>query len=134
MTNRRLLLTVLFTFTLALAVLMTPPHVRAAEEQAVIVTIKLRSGDMGSSEERERISALEDQLSEVIKTSSVGEFDGDEYANGTCTIYMYGPSAERLFTATLPILKKFRAPLGSYVLKRYGKPGAKQDRVELTGN
>jgi len=47
-------------------------------------------------------------------------------------VYMYGPSAERLFAAVLPVLKKFRAPKGSYVVKRYGKPGARQDRIALS--
>jgi hypothetical protein len=45
---------------------------------------------------------------------------------------MYGPSAERLFTSVLPVLKKFRAPKGSYVVKRYGEPGARQDRIALS--
>jgi hypothetical protein len=40
-------------------------------------------------------------------------------------------SWERLFTAAHPMLKKFHAPSGSYVIKRYGKPGAKQDRDAL---
>src|SRR5690349_23794438 len=73
MTSGRSILLALLTFASAAVVLMTPPRVRAAEEQAVIATIKLRSGNMGSSEERERISALEDQLSDAIKNSSVGE-------------------------------------------------------------
>lgn len=106
--------------------------VNASEEQAVIATIKLNSRDMGSTEERQRITALEDQLSDAIKRSSTGEFDGDEYGGGVCTVYMYGPSAERLFAVVLPVLKKFRAPKGSYVVKRYGKPGAKQDRIALS--
>jgi hypothetical protein len=116
----------------AFRVFRAPRAVNAAEEQAVIATIKLNSGDMGSTEERQRITALEDQLSDAIKRSSAGEFDGDEYGGGVCTVYMYGPSAERLFAAVLPVLKKFRAPKGSYVVKRYGKPGAKQDRVALS--
>jgi hypothetical protein len=106
--------------------------VNAAGEQAVIATIKLNSGDMGSAEERQRITALEDQLSDAITRSSTGEFDGDEYGGGGCTVYMYGPSAERLFAAVSPVLKNSRAPKGSYVIKRYGKPGAKQDRVALS--
>ncbi|HYL15656.1 MAG TPA: hypothetical protein VEV41_21660 [Terriglobales bacterium] len=114
--------------------LRTCRAVSAAEEQALIATIKLRTGDMGSSDERKRIIALEDQLSDAIEHAAAGQFDGDEYGGGVCTIYMYGPSAERLFTVTIPILKKFRAPAGSYVIKRYGKPGAKQDRVELGGD
>lgn len=116
-----------------LIVLMAPQPVAAAAEQAVIATIRIRSGSMGSTEERNRIFALENQLSEAIRKSSAGEFDGDEWGDGVCTIYMYGPSAERLFAVTLPILKKFGAPQGSYVVKRYGKPGAKQDRTELSG-
>ena len=104
----------------------------AAEEQALIAVIKLRSGGMGSTEERDRIFALEDQLSDAIKQAAAGEFDGDEYGGGVCTLYMYGPSAEQLFTVTSPILTKLHAPAGSYVIKRYGKPGKKQDRVELS--
>ena len=116
---------------LRFSVLKSPRIVDAADEQALIVSIRLRSGDMGSSDERQRIRTLEDQLSAAIKDSGLGEFDGDEFGNGVCTIYMYGPSADRLLTAVQPILKKFRAPAGSYLIKRYGKPGAKQERIPL---
>jgi len=103
----------------------------AADEQAVIVKIRLNSGDMGNSEERKQILILEDQLAAAIKGSGAGDFDGDEFGSGFCTIYMYGPSADRLFAVVQPVLKKFRAPAGSYVIKRYGKPGAKQERVAM---
>lgn len=131
MKARTLILFVLLLAPGAWRLLRTPTIASAAEEQAVIATIKLNSGDMGSTKERQRITALEDQLSDIIKRSSTGEFDGDEYGGGVCTVYMYGPSAERLFAAVSPALKKFRAPKGSYVVKRYGKPGAKQDRISL---
>jgi hypothetical protein len=107
---------------------------KAAEEQALIVTIKLRSGGMSDAEERQRILALEDQLSAAIKESGAGEFDGDEFGEGVCKSYMYGPSAERLSSLARPILKKFRPPAGSYLIKRYGKPGSKQDRVAIGGD
>lgn len=106
--------------------------VNAADEQAVIVNIRLTSGDMGNPEERKRIVALEEQLAAAIKESGAGDFDGDEFGNGFCTIYMYSPSADRLFTVVQPVLKKFHAPAGSYLIKRYGKPGAKQ-RVDIGG-
>jgi len=86
---------------------------------------------MGSDEERHRIRKLEDQLSAAIKKTSSGEFDGDEYGNSACTIYMYGPSADQLFNALQTILIEFKLPNGSYAIKRYGKPGAKQDRIPL---
>ena len=105
--------------------------VNAADEQAVIVNIRLTSGDMGNAEEHRRIAALEEQLVAAIKEAGAGEFDGDEFGNGFCTIYMYSPSADRLFTVVQPVPKKFHAPTGSYLIKRYGKPGAKQERVEI---
>ena len=125
-------LIVFFSLLLETSWIVRPSRpVNAAEEQALIATIKLRSGDMGSSEEPRHIVALEHELSEAIKQSAVGEFDGDEYGGGVCDIYMYGPSAERLLWVTLPLLEKFHPPAGSYVTKRYGRPGAKEDRIEL---
>jgi len=136
MSARALILFVFLVPLLSLGALwmMTPPAATAAEEQALIATIKLHSGDMGSADERARIIALENQLSDAIKNAAAGDFDGDEYGEGACTIYMYGPSADRLLTVTLPVLKKFRAPAGSSVIKRYGKPGAKQERISLSGD
>ncbi|PYV69212.1 MAG: hypothetical protein DMG96_34585 [Acidobacteria bacterium] len=46
---------------------------QAADEEALIAAIKLRSGDMGTEQERDRISALEQQLSKAIKNSSAGD-------------------------------------------------------------
>jgi hypothetical protein len=114
-------------------VIAPPRVVIAAEEQAIIITIPLHSGDMGDAEEHKHILALENELSAAIKDSGAGEFDGDEFGKGVCTIYMYGPSAERLSSVALPILKKFHPPSGSSLIKRYGKPGSKQDRVAIDG-
>jgi hypothetical protein len=78
--------------------------------------------------------ALEEQLATAIKEARAGDYDGDEFGSGFCTIYIYGPNADSLFTAVQPVLKKFHAPVGSYLIKRYGKPGAKQERVEISVN
>jgi hypothetical protein len=91
----------------------------------------LRSGEMGDKKERARILELEHQLSQAIERSSTGEVDGDEFGGGTCTIYMYGPSAEELFSVTWPILTAFRAPSGSYVIKRRGRSDTPGDRISL---
>jgi hypothetical protein len=124
------LLIVLLSFV-GLRLYKTSHTAAAAEQQAVISKLKLVASPMGGEEERKRISALEDQLANAIKQSSSGDFDGDEYGDGFCTIYMYGPSAERLYTSVQPTLKSFRAASGLYVIKRYGKAGSKQDRITL---
>jgi hypothetical protein len=105
----------------------------ADEEYALIVTITLRSGGMGDRTERERIIALEHELSDAIENSSAGELDGDEYGGGTCTIYMYASDAERLLSVTLPILKRFHAPQGSYVVARHGNSNEKEHRIPIDG-
>jgi hypothetical protein len=102
-----------------------------AEEQALIVKIPLQSGDFGDTEERQHIATLEEQLIAAIKESGSGEFDGNEFGNGVCTLYLYGGSAEQLYTVAQPILNNFQLPPGSHVIRRYGKPGSKQDRLAL---
>jgi len=104
------------------------------EAEGLIVTIILRSGGMGDKEERGRIISLEHQLSAVIENSSAGEFDGDEYGGGTCTMYMYGPSAERLLALTLPVLIAFHPPAGSYAIKRCGSSAEDEHRIPLDSN
>jgi hypothetical protein len=134
MTPKPILCVVMLALLLAfvgLDLCKTPHTAAAAEEHAVILKLKLVSGPMGNEEQLKRITELEDQLANAIKQSSSGDFDGDEYGEGFCTIYMYGPSAERLFASVQPTLKGFRAARGSYVILRYGKPGSKQDRIKL---
>lgn|ERR1700690_1865480 len=103
------------------------------QTQELVVTIKLCSSGMGDKEERGRIIALQHQLSAAIENSSAGEFDGDEYGGGTCTMYMYGPSADRLLDVTWPILGEFHAPSGSYVVKRCGSSDEDEHRIPLNG-
>jgi hypothetical protein len=119
---------------LVFRVVKSPRVVNAADEQALIIKIPLHSGKTGNADELKRLHALEDQLIVGIKESGAGEYDGNEIGEGVFTIYTYGPSAERLFAVVRPILKKFRPPTGSFLIKRYGKPGSKHDRVAIDGD
>src|SRR6266508_2824430 len=114
-----LLLVLLVVFTAARR-LMKPTAASTAEEQALIVTLKLTDAD-----DTERIHTLEDRLSTAIKKASAGEFDGDEFGKGVCTLYMYGPDAELLYRTTIQILREYQPAKGSYLIKRFGKPRAK---------
>jgi|ERR1039458_6983564 hypothetical protein len=104
----------------------------AQEEEALIVYIRLSDEKSGKPDEREKLFKLEDQLLSAIEKSGAGQYDGNEIGEGFFTLYMYGPSAARLWEAASPIVKASRAPSGSYVIKRYGRPGAKQDRISLS--
>ncbi|RUU51091.1 hypothetical protein [Mesorhizobium sp. M2C.T.Ca.TU.002.02.1.1] len=101
-------------------------------EQAVIVYLLLSGGQFGTPQERQSVQALEDQLQQAISNADVGEFDGDEFGGGKCTLYLYGPDAERLFVAIEPVLKSSSAAVGGYAIKRFGAatdPNAKEVRV-----
>jgi len=100
-------------------------------EQALIITIPLTNGKSGGQDEVQRLFKMEDELIIAIEHSRVGEYDGNEIGEGTFTMYAYGPSANKLFDVALPILAKYRLPQGSRAVKRYGKPGAKEEHVPI---
>jgi hypothetical protein len=102
----------------------------SSAEQALIITIPF-TGKTPSNEEVQRLYKLEDELIKQIEHSRVGEYDGDEIGDTTFTMYAYGPSADRLFDVALPILVKYRLPAGSRAVKRFGKPGAREERVPV---
>ncbi len=111
----------------------TPPAVDPANDQAVILKLKLPSGESACSEETQRIEGLEERIEEEIDELQTGEYDRDEYGDGFCTIYMYGPNADSLYSSIQPILNSFPFLPGSYALKRYGKPGSPQVQIPMAG-
>ena len=100
-------------------------------EQALIVYIRLSDRMSGTPIEQEQLFKLEESVSSAIEKSGAGEYDGNEIGNGFFTMYSYGPSATRLWEVAAPIIKGFRPPPGSYGIRRYGKPGTKQDRISI---
>jgi hypothetical protein len=103
-------------------------------EQAVIVHLRLRDSEFGSPEERESVCDLEDQLREAIESALSGEFDGDDFGQGTCILYMYGEDADKLFATVEPIFRSSPLAAGGYAIKRYGDasdPHASEVRVNF---
>ena len=102
-----------------------------ADEQAVLVFVKLAGDSFPVPSEREAILALEERVDRAIQESNLGEFDGNEIGEGYWRLYVYGPSANRLSEIVIPILSKWPVPANSYLLKRFGGPGAAEERVDL---
>ena len=105
---------------------------RKPPEHAFIVTPKLSDDRFGTDEERERIHEFSDQLEAAIESAGAGEFDGDEFGEGVCSLYMYGPNADALFAVVDPLLKASPLAKGAEGVKRYGEasdPGAREEVV-----
>jgi hypothetical protein len=103
-------------------------------EHAVLVYLKLSDEKMGSEQERNECHALEDRLERSIKAKQAGELDGDEFGEGFCTLYIYGPDADALFNAVESDLRAAPLLAGSYAIKRYGPatdPKARETKVVL---
>lgn len=103
-------------------------------EHAVIVHLRLDDDEFGSEEKRESINELQDALAEAVDEAAAGEFDGDEFGEGECVLFMYGPDADVLFDAIEPTLKSSPHSKCGFAIKRYGNasdPKAKEIKVEL---
>ena len=102
-------------------------------EHAVLLKIVYDAGGEGLPDNAttESLHALQDRLFKAILNASAGELDGDEFGDGTCTIYCYGPNADRLWEAVAPVLETEHFPQGSVAIKRYGPPGAREENVDL---
>ena len=103
-------------------------------EHAVLAYLKLSDAEFGTADERDSIHALSDRLEEAISDAGAGEFDGDEFGDGQCILFMYGPDADAIFSAIERILRESPHSRGGYVIKRYGEatdPTAKEVRVDL---
>lgn len=103
-------------------------------EHAVIVHLRLDDDGFGSEEKRASIHNLQDELAEAIANAEAGEFDGDEFGEGECVLYMYGPNADVLFDAINSILKTSPHAVGGFAIKRYGEasdPKAKEVKLPL---
>lgn len=90
-------------------------------EHAVLVYLNLSDERFGTSDEREKIHDLSDRLEQAIESRNAGEFDGDEFGDGQCTLFMYGPDADVLFAAIEPVLRDSPLAAGGYAIKRFGE-------------
>ena len=104
------------------------------EQHAVLIHLCLSDSDFGSDDDRAGIGELSDRLEKAIEDAGVGELDGDEFGEGECVLFLYGPDADALFAVVEPLLRASPHARGGFVLKQYGEPGdpdTREVRVEL---
>jgi hypothetical protein len=102
-----------------------------SSEQATLICLKLSDDEMGSSEERQAICILRDNLIHAVQERDVGEFDSLEYGEGFGTLTFNGTSADRLAAVLLPVVQAYSLQPGSYLVKRFGEDGAREQSIVL---
>lgn len=103
-------------------------------KHAVLVHLRLSNDAFGTREEMQSIHALSDRLEAKIIDAQAGEFDGDEFGQGECVLFMYGPNADTLFAAIESELRASPLSRGGWAIKRYGPADdatAEEVRIEL---
>jgi hypothetical protein len=85
-------------------------------EHCVRLYFPYSESDLGS------LFALEDALTAAIEMAGAGEFDGNEVGEGEAVLYMYGPDADVLFQAILPVLKESPLLRTGVAVRRNGPP------------
>jgi len=95
------------------------PADRAAEHD-LLVKLPLSNRTMGTAAERADIEALAQNLEDAVAAADAGEFDGDEYGGGCCTLFFAGPDADRLFAVLQPLLHRHPLGRGATVVMQYG--------------
>jgi len=106
----------------------------SGQQNALLVYLKLSDDSFGTQEESWAIYELEDKLESALEKAGAGEFDGHEFGEGFCTLYMYGSNADRMYDVAIKKVRRFRPLPGSYLNKQFGEPGdpeTVQVRVEL---
>lgn len=99
---------------------------------AVIVNIPLSDNGLGSFEDDSFVEALDKKIVHALAETSVGEWDGHEFGAAWARVFCFGSNADELFDALETVLLDEILPAGSYALKRYGPPGAREQTVSLT--
>lgn len=97
-------------------------------EQAVVVHVRL-PGEGDDALRRK----LQRELEESLAEADLGELDADSTSeqDGFCHYFVYGPSADEIARVLLPVLTADTLPQGSYMVKRYGDPGAEEERIDF---
>lgn len=109
--------------------LLGKKELQKTEEHAVIVHFQYGSTYL------QPIFDLGDKLDAALKSSGVGEYDGNEVATDGSDgfLYMYGRDANQIFSIVHAILKSEPFMDGASITLRFGPPqdGTKEEKITL---
>jgi len=95
--------------------------------EGVIIAIRLGDSDESSQgKEFDAIQSLESEIAKILPADS--GVDGDDFGDGECTIYVYGPSADGIWGVVEDVLRRSMFSHIDITLQ-YGEPGGKDTKT-----
>lgn len=95
------------------------------KQQTIFIYLNFPMHALEKEARLEAVFQLQDILTEVIEVTQVGKFDGNEFCKGpaeeSVTFFIYGDSADTIYSTIEPILNRLPNLPGSYLIKRYGQ-------------
>src|SRR5262245_1693257 len=106
------------------------------EEQDLLVVLALSTKAMGTWSDRAEIAAFADQLEAAVTEAGVGEYDGDEFGGGECTLFFCGPDVDRLLAVLQPLLRRSPLCRGAHLVRMVpdGKGAMERQRLPIRGD
>lgn len=105
----------------------------ADDEQDLLVVLRLSNRQMGTRDEREQLEQLADQLEAAVVAAGAGEYDGDEFGGGTCTLFFCGPDVDALIRVLRPLLRHSPLARGGHFVRAVADAAGtvQQERVPV---
>ena len=101
------------------------------DERDLLVVLRLSNRQMGTNEERADITLLADDLAAAVEDAGVGEYDGDEYGGGECTLFFCGPDEVALLGFLRPLLQRSPYARGSHFVRLVASDDGEMKRENI---
>ena len=100
-------------------------------EQALILTLRLADSSTSRAEVHARLEHADRALRAAIEGARLGELEEPVAAGVDCVYTCYGEDADRLLDAAQAGLREVSCLSGSHAIRRFGPPGAPEERTEF---
>lgn len=100
-------------------------------EQALILTLRLADESTSHAEVHARLEHADRVLRAAIEGAGLGEIEEPVAAGVDCVYTCYGEDADRLFDAAQAGLREVPCLPGSHAVRRFGPPGAPEERTDF---
>lgn len=96
-------------------------------DQAIIIHIGTKNLPEGIHPD-----SLEEEITAILSENDLGEFDGVDQGQGEIDMFIYGPDAEKIYSAIETTLNDSPLCVNARIEIRKGPPGSPQREVVLT--